>query len=50
MEVKDIVCALALHEQQGFTKFTQLHVMASQFAMVTPCALCVWIKFKIELG
>ena len=29
---------------QGFTKFTQLHVVTSQFVMVIPCALCARIE------
>ena len=29
---------------QGFTKFTQLHVVTSQFVMVIPCALRAQIE------
>ena len=28
----------------GFTKFTQLHVVTSQFVMVIPCTLRAWIE------
>ena len=28
----------------GITKFTQLHVVTSQFVMFIPCALCAWIE------
>ena len=30
--------------RKGFTKFTQLHVVTSQFVMVIPCALRVQIE------
>ena len=30
--------------ERGFTKFTQLHVVTSQFVMVIPCALHVQIE------
>ena len=33
-----------LNEDVGFTKFTQLHVVTSQFVMFIPCALRVRIE------
>ena len=36
---------IAKHEaERGFTKFTQLHVVTSQFVMVIPCALRAQIE------
>ena len=40
--------APAVAGRRGFTKFTQLHVVTSQFVMITPCALPARIEDRTE--